>query len=60
MATKSQYYRILNLLNTDISEDRRERKILLNKYLAEKNKADIDELSRIDADILISWLEAIC
>ena len=63
MITKSEYYKIYGLLdpnNGNPYEDIRERRVILNKFLAEKNKADIDELTKQEAEILITWLEAVC
>lgn len=59
---KNIYYRIYALLHaSDVPfEDIRERRIILNKFLAEKNKADIFELSKHEAETLMVWLEAVC
>ena len=60
--TRNQYYRIFGLLHNDGEdyEDRRERKVIANKYLAELGKADFWELTKTEAENLIVWLEAVC
>ena len=60
--SKKQYYHILSLLRgeTEAFEDRRERRIIVNRYLSELKKADIDELTKEEAERLIIWLEAVC
>lgn len=59
---KSRYYRIYSLLHGENIpfEDLRERRIITNKFLAERNKADISELTDREAEMLEIWLEAVC
>ncbi len=60
--TKRDYYQIYALLHDDREdyEDRRERRVITNKFLAERNKADLSELTKEEADILKTWLESVC
>ena len=64
MATISKrlYYRLYSLLHDENApyEDRRERKIITNKFLLENGKADISELTNEEAENLIEWLVAVC
>ena len=59
--SKRDYYRIYGLLHDDREdyEDRRERRVITNRFLAEIGKADITELTKEEADTLKIWLESV-